>query len=247
LLKNIAFVASILSGKTIHGNVAKSLRRTTHNISMILLAVLKANIMCHLQTLVFGVQHKPGEIWWASSLGDTWRQQHPETQHICEQFGVGVLDMTAAFGKWWTGNEGTPFNLFRTQKLGNVNFVSVDLINKFSDHGSGSLAPHHNEKDPKCNAVANKKIHSTALGLLEQETSISSNLMRSRFIEEASKHHGEAKKPAATAKPAPATAMTAPPSPQPKSIATDLIAAQCVLPIPPVNQKLNHSARHLAS
>jgi hypothetical protein len=109
--------------------------------------------------------------------------------------------------------------------------MSVGLINKFSDCGSGSLAPHHNEKDPKCNTIANKKIHSTALGRLEKETSISSNLMRSMFIEEASKHHGEAKKPAATAKPAPATAMTA--QPQFKSIATDSIAAQCVPPIPP--------------
>ena len=165
--------------------------KTTHDDSTILLAVLKVDVMCRLQTLAFGVQNteqhrmfKPGEIWWVASLGDAWRQQHPEAKHICEQLGISISDMTAAFGKRWTGNEGTPFNLFRTQKLGCVNFVSVDLINEFSDYGSGSFsAPQHNVKDPKCNTVANKKIHSTALGRLEKQISISSNLMRSSFIE----------------------------------------------------------------
>ena len=91
--------------------------------------------------------------------------------------------MTLAFGNRWIGNEGTPFNLFRTRKLGNVNFVTVDLINEFSEHGSVSLAPRYDEKDHRCNSVGNKKIHFAALGRLEGEISSSSDLKRSAFIE----------------------------------------------------------------
>jgi hypothetical protein len=84
---------------------------------MILLAVLKADIMYmyRLQTLAFGVQDddqhgmfKPGEIWWVSSLGDDWRHQYPEAQHICEQIGISISDMKAAFSKGWTSNNSTP-------------------------------------------------------------------------------------------------------------------------------------------
>ena len=190
--------------------------------------------MCRLQTLAFAVQNeerhrmfKPGETWWISSLGDGWRKHYPEAQHICEQLGISVSDMTLAFGNRWIGNEGTPFNLFRTQKLGNVNFVTVDLINEFSEHGSVSLAPHCDEKDHRCNSVGNKKIHSAALGRLEGEISSSSDLKRSAFIELAKTHCGETKQFSAKAKPArAATAKTAPsPLSSAKSVTTNSIAA----------------------
>jgi antitoxin component of RelBE/YafQ-DinJ toxin-antitoxin module len=71
---------------------------------------------------------KPGDAWWVSSPGDDWRQQCPEAQHVCKTIGISISDMNTAFGKQWTGNKGTPFNLFRTQKLGNVS--CVDLINE---------------------------------------------------------------------------------------------------------------------
>ncbi len=200
--------------------------KTTHDDSTISYAVFCLNKINRLQTLAFGVQNNEQHHMfkrWVTSLGDAWRQQHPEAKHICEQLGISISDMTAAFGKRWTGNEGTPFNLFRTRKLGCVNFVSVDLINEFSDCGSGSFsAPQCNAKDPKCNTVANKKIHSTALGRLEKQISISSNLMRSSFIEKAK----DLTKPSPTSKkkPAPATAKKAP-----KSITTS--PAQEIPPI----------------
>jgi hypothetical protein len=36
------------------------------------------------------------------SLGDDWRQQYPEAQHICEQLEISISDMSAAFanGGW---------------------------------------------------------------------------------------------------------------------------------------------------
>jgi hypothetical protein len=136
-------------------------KESTDDVSMISLAVLKAGISYRLQTLAFGVQDdnqhrmlKPGEIWWVSSLGDDWRQQYPEAQHICELLGIAISEMSAAFGKRWTAIKTTPFNLFRTRKLGNVNFISVELINEFSDYGSVSLAPHYHETDGKRNSVA---------------------------------------------------------------------------------------------
>jgi hypothetical protein len=48
-----------------------------------------------------------------SSLGDDWRQQYPEAQHICEQLGISIFGMST----------------FCTQKLiGWVNFITVDLL-----------------------------------------------------------------------------------------------------------------------
>jgi hypothetical protein len=62
------------------------------------------------------------------------------------------------------GKQQHPVQLILNSKA----FVTIDLINKFSEHGSGSLAPHCDEKDHKHNSVANKKSHSTALGRLEK-------------------------------------------------------------------------------
>jgi hypothetical protein len=110
-----------LQGKTTCDDVARiSTTKTTDDVSMISLAVVKVDVMCRLQTLaLFGVQceewhhmFKPGEAWWVSSLGDNWRQQHPEAQHICWMIGISVSDMILAFAKWWTGNNSTRFNSF---------------------------------------------------------------------------------------------------------------------------------------
>jgi hypothetical protein len=170
--------------------------RTAHDVSKILLEVLKADIGYRLQTLAFGVQDedqhhmlKPGEIWWVSSLGDNWCQQYPEAQHICEQLGFTTLDMGADFGKRWTANSAAPFNLFRTRKLGNVNFISVELINEFSDYGSDSLASHYHETNGAHNSVANKKTQSTDLGRLERQVRTCLNLTRLGFIEQANKNY----------------------------------------------------------
>jgi hypothetical protein len=181
---------------------------------MISLAVLKADIMYRLQILAFGVQDddqhrmfKPGEMWWVSSLGDDWRQKYPEAKHICELLGISISDMSKAFGKRWTGNLSAPFHLFRHRKLGNVNFTTVQMINEFSDYGSGSLAPHYDETKGNYNSVASKQLHSTALRRLEKQICTSSDLKRSEFIEKAN----ELTKPSPTAtkkKPAPATAKT---------------------------------------
>jgi hypothetical protein len=101
---------------------AISTTKTTDNFSFISLVVLKADIMCRLQTLAFGLQNeqrhhmfKPGETWWVSSLGGGWRKKHSEAQRICEQLGITVSDMILAFDKRWTeDNGGIPFNLFRS-------------------------------------------------------------------------------------------------------------------------------------
>jgi hypothetical protein len=187
---------------------------------MISLAVLKANILYCLQTLAFRVQTKdqhrmlkPGEIWWVSSLGDDWRKQYPEAQHICEQLGIAISEMSAAFGKRWTASKTSPFNLFRTRKLGSVHFISVELINEFSDYGSDSLAPHYHETDGKRNSVANKKIHSTALGRLERQVSTSSNLMRMDLIEKANKQYSRKIFKEPTKEPAITTVAVSPASP----------------------------------
>jgi antitoxin component of RelBE/YafQ-DinJ toxin-antitoxin module len=210
------------------------------------LAVLKADIMYRLQTLAFGVQDddqhrmfKPGEMWWVSSLGDDWRQKYPEAQHICELLGISISDMSKAFGKRWTGNQSTPFNLFRHRKLGNVNFTTVQMINEFSDYGSGSLAPHYDERKGNYNSVASKQLHSTALRRLEKQICTSSDLKRSEFIEKAN----ELMKPSPTAtkkKPAPATAKTKKkPAPATaktvtKSITTTVSPASPTQVIPPI-------------
>jgi len=187
---------------------------------MITLAVLKADIFYRLQTLAFGVQDedqhrmlKPGEIWWVSSLGDDWRQQYPEAKHICEQVGIDISDMSAAFGQRWAANKTTPFNLFRTRKLGNVNFISVGLINEFSEYGTVSLAPHYHETNGECNSVAHKKIHSTALGRLERQVSTSSNLKRLGFIEKAIKQYNQKKSKEPTKECAITTIAVSPASP----------------------------------
>jgi hypothetical protein len=178
--------------------------KSTPDDGLISLAVLKVDIMYRLQTLAYAVQDeeqhrrfKPGEIWWVSSLpedGSTMAQpQYPEALHICEQLGITIADMKVAFGKRWaTSSKGTPFNLFRTRKLGSLNFVSVVLMNEFSDYGSGSLGPHYNEKNDVSNSIANRRVHSTAVGRLEKQICTSSSLMKPAFIVKAYKHYNEA-------------------------------------------------------
>ena len=216
--------------------VTSSATKTTDNISLISLAVLKADIMYRLQTLAFGVQNeerhrmfKPGETWWVSSLGDGWRKQYSQAQHICDQLGIPYSDMILAFGNRWVNTSGAPFNLFRTRKLGNVNFVTVNLIKEFSEYGSVSLAPHYDEKDCRCNSVGNKIFQSTALGRLGKEISISSDLKRSVFIEQAKLYYGETKQLSAKGKAKLAQAASVMTMPSPlsnasKSIITNSIA-----------------------
>jgi antitoxin component of RelBE/YafQ-DinJ toxin-antitoxin module len=164
------------------------------------LEFLKTDILFRLMNLAYAVQNeeqhrmfKPGEIWWVSSLGDggSVTPKYPEALHICDQLGITVSDMKKAFGKRWTANKQTPFNFFRHRKLGNVNFISVELINEFSDYGSDSLGPHYDEKNFQKNSVANKKMHSTALGRLAKQICTSSSLMRPSFLKTANNHKKE--------------------------------------------------------
>jgi hypothetical protein len=101
--------------------------------------------------------------------------------------------MKAAFGKRWAGKTGTPFNFFRTRRLGNAMFVTVNLVNEHSDYESVNSGPRYDNYNGKGdNSVMNRTVHSCTLGRLQKQISGSSSLLMPGFIEKAKNLYGEA-------------------------------------------------------
>jgi hypothetical protein len=108
---------------------------------------LVLSIKARIGQLVYAVQDdeahlrfEPGCSWRVSTLGASARKQYPDGVHFCDQIGVSQEDFEFALGKRWLSTE-FPFSALKSRKVRCLNFVTVDLINPFSDYGSGVESP----------------------------------------------------------------------------------------------------------
>ena len=105
---------------------------------------LVLSIKARIGQLVYAVQDdeahirfEPGCCWWISSLGASARKQYPHAVHFCEQIEISQEDFEFALGRKWLST----FSALRSRKVRYLSFVTVDLINHYSDYGSTVESP----------------------------------------------------------------------------------------------------------
>jgi hypothetical protein len=74
-------------------------------------------------------------------MGESAREQYPDGVHFCEQIGVPQEDFKFALGKKWLLRKDFPFSALKSRKVKCLLFVTVELINPFSDYGSEVDSP----------------------------------------------------------------------------------------------------------
>jgi hypothetical protein len=109
-----------------------------------LVSLIKARV----RALVFLVQDddhnrrfEPGLCWWIETLGVSAKTAYPEGVHFCDQIGVSQKDFEFALGRKWLMSKEFPYSHIRTRRIQTFTFVTVGLINPFSDYGSEVESP----------------------------------------------------------------------------------------------------------
>ncbi len=109
---------------------------------------LVLSIEARIQQLVFQVQDdeenmrfKPGYAWWLATLGKSATTKFPEAVHLCDQIGVSQGVFQKALGQKWLSSSKFPFSDLRSRPVGAFTFVTIELVNPYSDYGSECHSP----------------------------------------------------------------------------------------------------------
>jgi hypothetical protein len=79
--------------------------------------------------------------WWIATLGASAKAAYPEGVHFCDEIGVSQEDFEYALGRKWLMSTEFPYSNLRPRRVRNFTFVTVGVINPFSDYRSEVATP----------------------------------------------------------------------------------------------------------